>query len=95
MNDNNPSPNLSPDELTRKGEEIYLNDLKDKLEQTNRGEYVVIEVDSGKYFIDKDVTVALEKAKTEYPQKLFFIVQIGTLQRNTLNYKQAKNEWLF
>lgn len=90
-----PTSKITPDELTRRGEETYFNDLKDKLEKSNNGEFVVIEVESKDYFVDKDLMVALEKAKAKYKDKLFFIVQIGSLQRQALNYKQEQHGWLF
>lgn len=95
---NTPTPqlqNTSPEEVTKRGEEIYFNELKSKLESTNKGDYVVIEVVSKKYFIDKDLLNALNKAKEKYPDKLFFIVQIGTLQNTSMGYRKQKNAWLF
>lgn len=95
---NTPTPqiqNTSPEEVTKRGEEIYFNELKSQLENTNKGDYVVIDVDSKEYFVDNDLIQALDKAKQKYPDKLFFIVQIGTLQKPTLGYRKQKNAWLF
>ncbi len=85
----------SPAEITRKGEEIYINELKDRLESSHNGEYVIIDIDSKEYFVNKDLVVALEEARKKFPGKLFFIVQIGTLQKSSINLKIDKHEWLF
>ena len=85
----------SPEEITRLGQDFYLKVLKDKLERTNNGDYAVIEVQSKDYYVDKDLVNALDKAKKKYPEKLFFIVQIGTLKSPILNLKKGKYAWAF
>ncbi len=70
----------SLDYISNTGIEYYLQELKDKLEKTAKGKYLVLEVESKKYFIDDDLLNAIECAEQKFPDKLFFIVQIGTLQ---------------
>lgn len=84
----------SPEEITKKGQEIYLSELKDQLEQKKLGEYAVIDVDSKEYFVNKDLVVALDEARKTYPNKLFFIVQIGTLSPS-MRTKKQQYAWLF
>ena len=86
---------ITPEELNRRGESIYFNQLKDKLEKRNNGDYVVIEVESGDHFVNKDLMIALNKAKAKHKDKLFFIVQIGSLQKPNLSFKKEKYAWLF
>lgn len=86
--------NQSAEDVTKIGEEYYLNTLKEKLEKTNNGDFLVLEVESKKYFINGDLMVALDQAQKEFPSKLFFIVQIGTLQKPTMNYKKENYGWL-
>lgn len=90
-----PQRNQSAEEVTKVGEKYYFDNLKDKLEKTNNGDFLVIEVESRKYFINKDLMLALNQAKTKFPDKLFFIVQIGTLQKQPMNYKKENYGWLF
>lgn len=85
---------VNPDEVTRLGQEIYFNELKDTLEKSHLGEYVVIEVKTKKHFIDSDLVVAAQKAKKEFPDSIFFIVQIGKLQVVSIKQKQ-EYAWLF
>jgi len=86
---------ISLNELAEKGQQIYLDELKDKLEKAHMGEYVVIEVESKKYFVGKDPVTVNEKARKEFPDKLFFMVQIGKLQRPSINLKKDDYAWLF
>ena len=83
--------NNSPDYVTQRGEEIYLNELRSELEANHFGEYAVIEVNTKKHFIDQDLTVALKDAEVAFPNTLFYIVKIGTLQNLQ---KMVRHDWL-
>lgn len=79
---NNPIPtNINVQELTRKGEEIYQQDLKGDLEQHNNGEYVAIEVESKQHYVGITKEEAVAKAKKEYPNKIFFVRRIGEIEK--------------
>lgn len=85
----------SLDQLAEKGNQIYLEKLANKLEPTHNGEYVVIEVDSGDYYRDKDVLNAINKAQKKHPNKLFHIIQIGSISRVSSSKKVFDSAWLF
>ena len=87
--------NQSAEEITKVGEKYYFESLKDQIEKTNNGDFLVLEVESKKSFINKDLMIALNEARKKFPSKLFFIVQIGTLQKPTMNYKKENYGWLF
>ena len=67
-------------EIIRKGLEIY-NDLKEKSDPIYIGKQVVIEVDSGKYFIGDTRDEATIKAKKEFPDKVMFVKKIGQVEK--------------
>lgn len=69
-------PKYSTNELVSLGEKRYQ-ELKMQLEPAHKNEFVVIEVDSGDYFIDRDSTRALLKAQKQYPQTIFYLARIG------------------
>jgi len=85
----------SLEEITRAGEKFYLEELKDKIEEKYMGQYVVIDVEEKKYQIDSDRLVAVDKARREYGDKLFYIVQIGNNQSSNVNFKEKKYAWNF
>lgn len=62
-------------EIVQKGREI-LEKLNDQLEKS-RGEYIVIEVESGDYFIDKSSVKARERMQIRHPNKIFYGAKIG------------------
>lgn len=79
MSDNKPQ---SPEELLALGEQIYFS-KKDELEKNNYGQFAVIEVENKEIFTDSDKLAAIQKAQKKYPNKLFYIVQIGNLKQQS------------
>ena len=59
-----------------KGEEIYLR-LKDDLERENKGRYIVMEPETGEYFIGDDELQLIKTARQKFPDKIFRIKKIG------------------
>ena len=84
------NPN-SPEYISQRGEEIYLNELKDKLEANHMGEYAVIDIDTKKVFTNQNLLTALQEAEAEFPNKLFYIVRVGSLQKL---HKTMRYDWL-
>ncbi len=85
--------NLSLEEITKMGQKFYVEELKADLEQNHMGEYVVIDVAERKYEIDTDRLVAVEKARKEYGEKLFYIVQVGSDEISSVNYAEKEYAW--
>ena len=59
------------------------------------GQYVVIDVEQRKHYIDADRLVAVEKARKESGDKLFYIIQIGSVQNPSMNFSAKKYAWNF
>ena len=87
--------NLSLEEITKFGEKFYHDELKEVFEKKYMGQYAVIDVEQKKYEIDPDRLVAIERAKKEFGDKLFYIIQIGNTQNPSLNYSAKKYAWNF
>ena len=66
----------SAEEMSRMAWERYAQ-LKDQFEPSQLDEYVMIEVDSGDYFLGKTSNEALRNAQEAYPKKAFFLIRIG------------------
>lgn len=87
--------NLSLEELTRLGEKFYNDELKQVLEPTHWGQYVVIDVEEKKYKTNSDRLIAVQEAQRDFGNKLFYIIQIGNLQHQNVNYFSKKYAWNF
>lgn len=64
-------------ELAEKSKAFYERELKKLLEPAEKGKFVAIEPDTESYFVDKDGTKALLRARDVFPDKLFFLMRIG------------------
>lgn len=63
--------------IVEKGKNIFYK-IKNRLEKKYQpGYFVTIEVNSGKYFVGKNPTEAINKAKKSFPRKQFFLSQVG------------------
>jgi len=67
---------MSPEELAKLGEEIYER-IREEVEEKHKGEVILIEVESGDYFIAPTLAEAYEKASKAHPGKLFYGKRIG------------------
>ncbi|MEK7622109.1 MAG: hypothetical protein AAB415_02930 [Patescibacteria group bacterium] len=90
---NKQAPSL--EEISRLGEKFYTDKLKAKLEKEHMGHYAVIDVEKGKYYIDADRLIAIEKAQKVSGETLFYIVQIGSIQNPSMNFNAKKYAWNF
>ena len=79
----------SPQEIIKLGEQIYF-EKKDNLEREHNSEYAVIDVDSKEILINGDKLKAIQEAQAKFPNKLFYIVQIGNLQQTTSSINEVK-----
>lgn len=89
---NNP---ISLEELTKLGEKFYTEELKAKLERENLGQYVVIDVEEKKYKVNADRLTAVEEARKDFGDKLFYIIQIGSIQNPSINFTAKRYAWNF
>ncbi len=87
---NNP---LSLEDISKLGEKFYVEELKDVLEKSNMGQFAVIDVGQRKYVVDPDRLLAVDKARKEFGDKLFYIVQIGSMQGSGTNFSEKKYAW--
>lgn len=84
---------MSLEDITKIGEKFYLEELRESLERDNMGQYVVIDVEQRKYKVDEDRLVAVEEARKEFGNKLFYIIQIGRIQNSNINFSEKKYAW--
>ena len=65
--------------VIKKGERIFKA-LRPKLEKKfSKGDFVAIETKTGKFFVAKTSIESVKKAKKEFPEKQFFLAQVGRM----------------
>ena len=63
--------------IVERGKRIYDQRLRSILEPEHNGEYVVIDVDTGEYELDKDHLAASDRAHKKKPGKVFYAAKVG------------------
>lgn len=71
--------NLTKEFIVEKGREIYYK-IKPSLEKKyDHSDYVIIEANSGKYFVRKTSVEAMDIAKKHFPKRQFFMARVGRI----------------
>ena len=65
------------DEFVRRAEAIYAARLKEALEPDHVDEFVVIEPESGDYFLGKTLGEATQAARQSHPDRLTHAMRVG------------------
>ncbi len=80
---NNLAKNIPFEEIAQKGIALYET-VRSQYEIDHKGKFLAIEVDSQKKYLGDSTAEALEKARAENPEKLFYLVKIGFSSAETL-----------
>lgn len=63
-------------EIANKGSAIY-DKIKTQYEPKERGKFLAIDVDTEKIYLGNSSAEAVEKARLDNPEKVFYVVKIG------------------
>jgi len=85
-------PNLapSPQEIVERGKRYYDAHLRARLEPAHKGEYLVLDIESGDYEVDPSERVAFERARARGPRGVFCILRIGHPTAHRLRGRLAR-----
>jgi hypothetical protein len=72
------------DDLVERGQTAYRQRLASILEPSHDGEFVAIEPNSGRYFLENTASAALVAARTAMPDKLFYLTRVGRETAHTV-----------
>jgi hypothetical protein len=65
-------------ETARLGDEIYERDIRPQVEETHRGDYLAIDVESGRWAVADNPTGAAERLRAEHPGAVdVWLLRIG------------------
>ncbi|MDO8451999.1 MAG: hypothetical protein Q7S76_03975 [bacterium] len=70
-------PQVNLEEFSKKSLEFY-SQIKERLEAKSLYKYVAIDYETSKYWFGETASDALTKAKAAFPQKIFYLIQIGS-----------------
>lgn len=67
----------SPQEVESRGEAVYDQQIRAKVECGNRGKFVVIDIETGDFEIDRDDLAATKRLLQKRPDAVLYGVRIG------------------
>lgn len=70
-------PQYSDEELARLGDEIYERDISPHLKEDDKGKYVLIDVVSGDYEIDRSEIAASKRLRARRPDAQVWFRRVG------------------
>jgi len=72
-----PQTIADPEAFARRAEEYYAEHLRAKLEPDHKGDYLVLDPETGDYEMDANQAVAFRRAIAKHPDALFHIMRVG------------------
>jgi len=73
-----PYPEYTPDEVAQRGEAIYQGQIRALVEPEHRGQFVVIDIETGDYELDVDDLAATKRALAKRPGAVLYGLRIGS-----------------
>ena len=72
-----PYTNYTSQEVESRGETIYVQQIRDKVDPKHKGEFLVIDIETGEYEINADDLVATKQLLAKYPNAVIYGLRIG------------------
>ncbi|MDY0168718.1 MAG: hypothetical protein RBS80_19370 [Thermoguttaceae bacterium] len=66
------------EELARRGQALYENDVLPKLTANDDGKFAALDVESGAYEIDRDKLAACDRLRARLPDAQIWMVRVGS-----------------
>ncbi len=72
-----PHAKYSREEVAARGEAIYNQEIRSKVESQFKGDYLVLDIESGEFEIDQDDLVATKRLLARCPDAVLYGLRIG------------------
>lgn len=72
-----PHPRYTSEEIVRRGQALYDQQIRPQVEASHRGEFLVLDIETGEYEIDSSEVAAMKRARAKHPEAAFYLLRIG------------------
>ena len=72
-----PYTRYTPQEVESRGEAMYVQQIRDKLDPQHKGKFLVIDIETGDYEIDVDDLAATQQLMATHPNAVIYGLRIG------------------
>ena len=85
---------FNQEEFVAKATAVYEK-IRDTMEKNHKDEFVAIEPNTEEYFLGADQAEAINKAKKNHPNKIFYLIKVGhpTVITMSSGYKPFYPHW--
>jgi len=73
--------------IAARGEEIYHQQLRKKVESKHNGEFLTIDIETGDYEIDADEVVSSTRLLEKHPEAVIYCLRIGFPAAHRFGFK--------
>jgi hypothetical protein len=70
-------PRYSSDEIVERGQALYDQQIREKVEPQHNGQFLVLDIETGEYEVDADSVAALERATAKHQGPALYLVRVG------------------
>lgn len=72
-----PYSDESSEAIAARGEEIYQQQIRDKVDPKHKGKFLVLDIETGDYEIDAEDLVATDRLLAKHPNAIIYGVRVG------------------
>jgi hypothetical protein len=72
-----PYAKYTPEEVATRGQMLYEQHIRAKVETENKGKFLVVDIETGAYEIDEDDLKATKRALAKRPEAVLYGLRIG------------------
>jgi len=67
----------SSDEIAEKGQALYDREVQGTLAASDRGKFLVLDIETGDYELDADELAAVKRARAKHADGAFYVLRVG------------------
>jgi hypothetical protein len=72
-----PGTRYNDEEIIQRGEALYHQQIRPRVEPDHNGKFLVLDVETGEYEVDSDSRAAFDRAAAKRPDAPFYILRVG------------------
>lgn len=77
------------EEIARQGREIYEREIRREVEGDHDGEFLVVDITSGRFLIGHSSEEAFDRAEEENPEGVFYLMRVGRKAAHRIGTSKA------
>jgi hypothetical protein len=70
-------PRFSSATIVERGQALYDQTIREKVEPSHHGEFLVVDIETGEFEIDASELAALERAQAKHPGAALYLMRVG------------------